>query len=54
MRFIAILAVAAFVAACSPSAGPRYLNADGNASTWGEGKREINTSLADVITKDDM
>lgn len=53
MRIVSILVIAAILAGCSPSAGPRYLNKDGNASTWGEGKREINTSLADVQGKDD-
>jgi len=54
MRIVSILVITAILAGCAASTGPRYLNKDGNASTWGEGKREINTSLADVITKDDM
>lgn len=55
MRTIILLAVIVTLAACSPStSGSRYLNRDGNAASWGEGKREINTSLADVITKDDL
>lgn len=54
MRTFAALVLAAALAGCASSGGPAYLNKDGNAASWGEGKREINTSLADVITKDDL
>jgi outer membrane biogenesis lipoprotein LolB len=54
MRIFITIAVAILLSACAASAGPKYLNRDGNAATWGEGKREINTSLADVQGKDDL
>ncbi|HWV19492.1 MAG TPA: hypothetical protein VN036_00515 [Devosia sp.] len=51
MRIIAICAVVAILAGCAASTGPKYLNKDGNAATWGEGKREINSSLTQTSSK---
>jgi hypothetical protein len=53
MRIVSILAITAILAGCAASTGPRYLNSDGNAASWGEGKREVHTALSDVNTKDD-
>jgi hypothetical protein len=54
MRIFAALALALILAGCASSGRPAYLDKDGNSASWGEGKREINTSLADVVTKDDL
>ena len=54
MRIIFTMAVVVILAGCASSGRPSYLNKDGNAASWGEGKREVNTALSDVITKDDL
>ncbi|WP_156385968.1 hypothetical protein [Devosia sp. Root685] len=54
MRIIVTIAVAVILSGCASSGGPAYLNKDGNAASWGEGKREVHTALSDVNTKDDL
>lgn len=54
MRIVLTLALAIVLAGCASSGRPAYLNKDGNAASWGEGQREVNTALSDVITKDDL